>query len=100
MPRHSMAEMAKLRFHARGILKAISNDNRVPIRDIVGRYNDRTLVALRVEFMKRCAALDMGPVTIARIVGRDASTVQYHLGGWRERKYAAARARWEARHGR
>ena len=82
-----------MRFEARNILKVIANDNNVPIRDIVGRYNDANLVALRVQFMKRAKALGMGSVVIGRMINRGHSTVLYHLNGWRPAKYAAAKAR-------
>ena len=88
-----------MRFEARAILQAIANDNKTPIRDIVGRYNDANLVALRVQFMKRAKALGMGSVTIGRIINRSHGTVLYHLNGWRDAKYAAAKARAEARCG-
>jgi chromosomal replication initiation ATPase DnaA len=93
MPRHSLAVSARMRFEARNILKAIANDNKVPVRDIVGRYGDANLVALRVEFIKRARALGMGSVVIGRIINRGHWTVLYHLNGWRAAKYAAAKAR-------
>lgn len=99
MPKHSMAELARLRFRGREMLKVLANDNKVPVRDIVGRYNDANLVAIRVQFIKWAAGLGMGSVVAGRLINRHHTTILHHRGGWRERKYAATKARAEARHG-
>lgn len=94
-----MAELARFRHEGRRMIEGLARKHRTPVRDIVGRYNDVALVAIRAEFIKWATGLGMGSVTIARMIGRDHSTVLYHRNGWRQRKYAAAKTRAEARDG-
>lgn len=86
MPRYSMAKLARQRFDARNMLKALAKERKAAVRDIVGRYNHAEFVALRVEFIKRAAAHGLGSVTIGRIIQRHNTTVLYHMSGWKERK--------------
>lgn len=99
MPRHSMVELARMRFKGKELLNNLAREHKTPVRDIVGRYNDATLVAIRVEFIRLATAMGMGSVTVSRMIGRDHTTVLYHRNGWRGRKYAAAKARAEMRYG-
>lgn len=98
MPRHSMAEMARMRFKGRELLNNLAKEHKTPVRDIVGRYNDAPLVAIRVEFIRLATAMGMGSVVTGRLIKRGHWTVLYHRNGWRARKYAAAKAR-EAQYG-
>lgn len=75
------------------MIEVLAGKYRTPVRDIVGRYNDAPLVAIRAEFIRWATGLGMGSITISRMINRHHTTVLYHRNGWRAAKYAAAKAR-------
>lgn len=93
MGRVDLVTLVKHRYLGRQMLEDIAREHRAAVRDILGRYREPQFVALRVEFMRRAHAAGMGSITIGKLLRRNHTTVLYHLNGWRERKYAWARAR-------
>jgi chromosomal replication initiation ATPase DnaA len=74
-----MAELARHRFEARNMLKALAKDRKAAMSDIVGRYNYPELVAVRLEFIKMARERGMSCLTIGRVMGRHHTTILYHL---------------------
>lgn len=98
MAGRSLVELSRMESKGRIMLKRLSEKHKTPIRDIVGRYNDPPLVAIRLEFIRQAEEVGMGSVVTARFLRRHYTTVLYHREGWRDAKYAATKARHEARH--
>lgn len=83
---------ARQRYVARRILAEVSEETGVPIFLLVGQRRSQVIVRVRAEFIRRARAANVGTTAIGRVLKRDPSTINYHIGGYRGRKRVWERA--------
>lgn len=95
-PIQSLASLMKRReqkLFAKQELAAIAMRHETTVEEITGRRRTKQAVAARLEFILWARRLKMGSPTIGRLIGRDATTVQYHSESWRPAKFARYQAK-------